>query len=269
MSNLVTINNTALEVLTYKDQRVVTFDMIDHVHQRPTGTARRNFAANKKRFKDGRHFYHVDSSEVDVFRTANNISFRGTPDGIDLLTEHGYLLLVKSFRDDLAWEVQERLIDGYFRVQSVSHVQPQPLALSSAHDHLDVLKACAAALEALGVFDDRDKIEFGAYIRQVARAEMQPLIGPGTAGSPPTPTLWTLSMRLHALGYPPLHGPESTSMQIKLGSAAKKAYMQTYGELPKKMWDYVKGQQREVNAYPAERVGVLDETIVSYLGSNG
>jgi len=31
------------------------------------------------------------------------------------LTERGYLLLVKTFRDQLAWQVQEQLVEGYFR----------------------------------------------------------------------------------------------------------------------------------------------------------
>ena len=34
-----------------------------------------------------------------------------------LITESGYLMLVKSFTDDLAWEVQRELVKGYFRVK--------------------------------------------------------------------------------------------------------------------------------------------------------
>jgi len=35
--------------------------------------------------------------------------------GITLLTESGYLLLVKTFTDDLAWEIQRKLVNSYFR----------------------------------------------------------------------------------------------------------------------------------------------------------
>mgnify|MGYP001623778949 FL=1 len=34
---------------------------------------------------------------------------------ITLISESGYLMLVKSFTDDLAWTVQRQLVDSYFR----------------------------------------------------------------------------------------------------------------------------------------------------------
>lgn len=34
-----------------------------------------------------------------------------------LITESGYLMLVKSFTDDLAWRVQRELVKGYFRAK--------------------------------------------------------------------------------------------------------------------------------------------------------
>lgn len=36
------------------------------------------------------------------------------PNGLVLLTESGYLMLVKSFTDDLAWDVQRKLVKSYF-----------------------------------------------------------------------------------------------------------------------------------------------------------
>lgn len=36
---------------------------------------------------------------------------------ITLITESGYLMLVKSFTDDLAWDVQRQLVNTYFRVE--------------------------------------------------------------------------------------------------------------------------------------------------------
>lgn len=43
MAELMTIQGTQLQVKEYKDKRVVTFKDIDMVHQRPEGTAKRNF----------------------------------------------------------------------------------------------------------------------------------------------------------------------------------------------------------------------------------
>lgn len=46
----VTINKTELPIKEYKGQRVVTLKEIDAVHERPEGTAGRNFYTNKKRW---------------------------------------------------------------------------------------------------------------------------------------------------------------------------------------------------------------------------
>ncbi|OSM07623.1 hypothetical protein MAIT1_05002 [Magnetofaba australis IT-1] len=37
-----------------------------------------------------------------------------------LLTQSGYLMLVKSFTDDLAWRVQRELVNRYFHAAPVS-----------------------------------------------------------------------------------------------------------------------------------------------------
>lgn len=47
MNNLVEINNTTLGIKEYNGQRIITFKDIDRVHERPDGTARRNFASNR------------------------------------------------------------------------------------------------------------------------------------------------------------------------------------------------------------------------------
>ncbi len=37
------------------------------------------------------------------------------PNGITLLTESGDLMFVKTFTDDLTWQVQHELVNSYFR----------------------------------------------------------------------------------------------------------------------------------------------------------
>lgn len=110
----VQVANTTLPIVEYQGQRVVTFAMIDQIHSRPAGTAKRNFQDNKSRMKSGVDFYLVDFSEKNEFRTFGiDVPTRG----LTILTETGYLMLVKSFTDDLAWEVQRQLVTVYFRVK--------------------------------------------------------------------------------------------------------------------------------------------------------
>lgn len=53
MENIVNVEGTELDVKEYNGQMVVTFDDIDLVHKRPSGTARKAFNRNKKRFING------------------------------------------------------------------------------------------------------------------------------------------------------------------------------------------------------------------------
>lgn len=113
--NEITINNMPLSVKEYQSKRVVTFKDIDTVHGRPEGTARKRFNDNKAHFIEGEDFYKVKCSEVRPFfgQTLPN-GFNPNAD-ITLITESGYLMLVKSFTDDLAWDVQRQLVNSYFR----------------------------------------------------------------------------------------------------------------------------------------------------------
>lgn len=113
--NSLTINNTSLEVKEYQGKRVVTFKDIDMVHKRAEGTARRNFNTNKKYFIEGEDYFVRNSYE------AKNEFGTTAPNGLILVTESGYLMLVKSFTDDLAWEVQRQLVNTYFKQAKLKH----------------------------------------------------------------------------------------------------------------------------------------------------
>lgn len=109
MSNLVKIGGAEVAVKEYRGQRVVTFKDIDLCHGRPEGTARRNFNTNKQHLIKGTDYFVRNSYE------AQKEYGIAAPNGLTLITESGYLMLVKSFTDDLAWDVQRQLVNSYFR----------------------------------------------------------------------------------------------------------------------------------------------------------
>jgi phage antirepressor YoqD-like protein len=110
---VVAICNTALNVKEYQGKRVVTFKDVDTVHGRPEGTARRNFNTNKAHFIEGEDFFKVCADEIRTHKIME-ISPKAQED-VTLITESGYLMLVKSFTDELAWKVQRELVNYYFR----------------------------------------------------------------------------------------------------------------------------------------------------------
>lgn len=105
----IVINNNTLQFKEHLDQRVVTFKEIDTVHGRKDGTASRCFRNNRNRFIEGVDYFRRNSSEA---KKEFGIT---APNGLILMTESGYLMLAKSFTDDLAWTVQRELVNNYFR----------------------------------------------------------------------------------------------------------------------------------------------------------
>lgn len=116
MNQLIKVGNHEIATKEFKGQRVVTFKDIDLVHERPDGTAGRNYSDNRKRFIKDVDYFEVSRNEVGT-NFVETYGFGNTaPKGI-LITEQGYLMLVKSFTDDLAWEVQRQLVNTYFKVK--------------------------------------------------------------------------------------------------------------------------------------------------------
>lgn len=119
-NQLVHIGNSDISIKEYNGQRVVTFKDIDMVHGRPDGTARKRFSDNRNRFIEGEDFFvlkpsDLENTELSEKRTLENLVKSNF--GTVFMTEQGYLMLVKSFTDDLAWDVQRQLVNGYFKTR--------------------------------------------------------------------------------------------------------------------------------------------------------
>ncbi|CAN2975611.1 KilA-N DNA-binding domain-containing protein [Pseudomonas sp. PM2] len=129
--NTITIHQTQLPIVEYRGQRVVTLAMIDQVHQRVDGTAARNFRENRQRF--------IDGADYSLLAKSQNLEIQGLdaeiPNrGLIVLTEQGYLMIVKSLTDDLAWDVQRQLVNRYFRHQQFPVPQTRAEAMRLAAD---------------------------------------------------------------------------------------------------------------------------------------
>lgn len=133
MKNTIDIMGTEVALKEYKGQRVVTFKDIDAVHGKKSGTARKRFNDNKKHFvKDVDYFVTKTDEAYKLF----NIT---APNGLILITETGYLMLVKSFMDDLAWQVQRCLVNTYFKAKDVAS-GGNPCSYAQAKDRIALWK---------------------------------------------------------------------------------------------------------------------------------
>ena len=118
----IVINDVNIICKVYNGQRVVTLEDIDNVHNRVGGTARKRFNDNKKHLVENEDYFLISRKDLrPLFGLNSDKPLRGNPNiKMPLLTESGYLLLVKSFTDDLAWEVQRKLVNTYFKLQELS-----------------------------------------------------------------------------------------------------------------------------------------------------
>lgn len=118
-NNNLQINNASLSIKEWNGQRVISFKDIDLVHKRPDGTARKAFNRNKKHLVENEDYFIIKPKDVDSqmsTKCPSGISYVN-PRGVTFVTESGYLMIVKVFEDDLAWEVQKRLVNTYFKAK--------------------------------------------------------------------------------------------------------------------------------------------------------
>lgn len=125
MNDLVTIGNTQFIAKTLDGKPVLTFRDIDAIHHRPEGSASRNFRSNRQRFIEGEDFFKITPDE---FRQAIGDMDSRQQNDVTLFTESGYLMIVKSFTDDWAWEVQRKLVKTYFRAKELAAEKPKPMS---------------------------------------------------------------------------------------------------------------------------------------------
>lgn len=137
--NLVEINNVAIGIKEYEGKRVITFKDIDRVHERPDGTASNAFKRHRQRFIEDEDYYHVTRNiPLDVRRPLGLEAI--PPRGIMLITESGYLMISKVFDDDIAWDVQRKLVNGYFRVKESVPQDPTIIAMQMITETMKLMQ---------------------------------------------------------------------------------------------------------------------------------
>lgn len=114
-SKSVIIAGSDFAIKEINGNRVVTLKDISEIHKVPECNLRQNFFRNKKHFiKDVDYFNVVGKKACDYLSRANNVT------QLNVFTESGYLMLVKSLTDDLSWQVQRVMVNSYFKVQQIA-----------------------------------------------------------------------------------------------------------------------------------------------------
>lgn len=153
MQEIVKVGNKELQIKEWNGQRVVTLADIDRVHERPEGTAKKNFQNNKKHFLLDVNYFEITRKELREKFSPNSEPLKGNPNIKSyLFTESGYLLLVKSFTDDLAWKVQRELVNSYFKFKEITEgLYPMDnnliLPVEQFTEAVETITTCAAVFQ--------------------------------------------------------------------------------------------------------------------------
>lgn len=137
--NLVEINNVAIGIKEYEGKRVITFKDIDRVHERPDGTASNAFKRNRKRFIENEDYYHITRNTPLDVRCPLGLEIV-PPKGVMIITESGYLMISKVFNDDIAWDVQRKLVNSYFRVKELVSQDPTIIAMQMITETMKLMQ---------------------------------------------------------------------------------------------------------------------------------
>lgn len=106
-------------IVEYEGVRVLTSSQIADAYETDSNTLNKNFNRNKERYIEGKHYICLTGDDLREFRAKGQIDVLPNANKLYLWTEKGALLHAKSLNTDKAWEVYDRLVEGYFRVRSV------------------------------------------------------------------------------------------------------------------------------------------------------
>ncbi|MBF1203088.1 MAG: ORF6N domain-containing protein [Fusobacterium periodonticum] len=116
-NNLVKINEEEIIVKEYENQRVVTAWDIAKVHNREVREVNQQFNRNKEKLIEGEDYFSLTPIEFSKSQIVIQEFIPNSVKEIILFSESGYLMLVKTFTDDLSWDIQRQLVKGYFKLK--------------------------------------------------------------------------------------------------------------------------------------------------------
>jgi toxin-antitoxin system, toxin component, bro family len=116
-NNLVKINEEEIMVKEYENQRVVTAWDIAKVHNREVREVNQQFNRNKEKLIEGEDYFSLTPIEFSKSQIVIQEFIPNSVKEIILFSESGYLMLVKTFTDDLSWDIQRQLVKGYFKLK--------------------------------------------------------------------------------------------------------------------------------------------------------
>jgi hypothetical protein len=165
MNKLITIDGKQIETKEYQGQRVVTTWDIAEVHERDAKRINEQFNRNINKLIAGVDYFILSREEFIRSLPATALSKFSNNNEIPLFTESGYLMLVKTFRDDLSWKIQRLLIENYFRQKEFRTMSIEDMIIASAIEIKTVKGDVAELKHKMGKVENYITLDYGQQMR--------------------------------------------------------------------------------------------------------
>ena len=119
MQEIVKIENKNLVVKEYNNQRVVTLWDIAELHDRTASEVGQQFKRNNRYLIENVDYYLISKEKISESQIVIQNKVTNNVKNISIFTESGYLMLVKSFNDEMSWKIQRILINSYFKLKDL------------------------------------------------------------------------------------------------------------------------------------------------------
>lgn len=119
MDNKIIIFNKEIEIKEYNGERVITAYDIAELHGRDVKVINQQFNNNRNKFIENEDYFIAKKNLIHgvmSFTLANKLQ---NLKEIILFTYSGYLLLAKTFNDELSWKIQKELVKTYFKLREL------------------------------------------------------------------------------------------------------------------------------------------------------
>ena len=77
------------------------------------------FERNKKRLLQRIDYFTIPKEKISESQIVIQDFIPNNVKEVQIFTESGYLMLIKSFKDDLSWEIQRVLVNNYFKMKEL------------------------------------------------------------------------------------------------------------------------------------------------------
>lgn len=119
MDNKIIIFNKEIEIKEYNGERVITAYDIAELHGRDVKVINQQFNNNRNKFIENEDYFVANRNLIHKLKSLTLENNLQNLKEIILFTDTGYLLLTKTFNDELSWKIQRELVKAYFKLKEL------------------------------------------------------------------------------------------------------------------------------------------------------